>query len=150
MATMISVKFGDLMLQLGDGEVDPGPEGFEDVCGFTAYSHDFNISTETEDLPDCNDANIVGFEAPVKVSVGEAIGVQGIVSPTNFDVFRDLAYETEPTNIRWVWNKAPKTGYYEGPAILTALQGGNWERRKSGTFNGTLTFVEKPIWVPAP
>lgn len=146
MATMTSVKFGDLMLQLGDGD---DPEVFDDICGMTAYSHDYNITTETEDLPDCENPNAVGFEAPVKVSVGEAIGFQAIVSPTGSDKFRELVYETEPTNIRWVWNKAPKVGYYEGPAILTAHQGGSWERRKSGTANGTLTFTEKPVWVPA-
>lgn len=147
MATMTSVKFGDVMLQLGNGA---DPEVFADVCGMTAYSHDYNITTESEDLPDCDDANIVGFEAPVKVSVGEAIGFQSIVSPTSVDLFRDLVYEAEPQTIRWVWNKAPKVGYYEGPALLTAHQGGNWERRKSGTASGTLTFTEKPVWVPAP
>lgn len=146
MATMVSVKFGDVMLQVGNGA---DPEVFDDICGITAYSHDFNITTETEDLPDCDDPNAVGFESPVKVSVGEAIGVQGIVSPTNHTKFRDLAYESDDTNIRLVFTKAPLAGYLAGPALLTALQGGNWERRKSGTFNGTLTFTAKPTWVPA-
>lgn len=146
MATMVSVKFGDVMLQLGDGET---VEAYEDICGITAYDHDYNITTTTEDLPDCVDSNAVSFESPIKVSVGESISVQGIVSPTSHPLFRDLVYDPDETNIRLVFNKAPLAGHLQGPAIVTAAKGGSWERRKSGTFTGTLTFTAKPTWTAA-
>lgn len=149
MATMTTVKFGDLMLQLGDGATPV--EGFDDICGITGYTHDYNITTQTEDLPDCvAGPNAVGFESPIKVSVGEAIGIQGFVSPENHPLIRDFVYDPDERNVRLVFTKAPLLGYLAGPAILTAAQGGSWERRKSGTFTGTVTFTAKPTWVATP
>lgn len=148
MATIVPVRFGDVSLQFGDGETPT--EGFAEVCGITQYAHNININTNTEDLPDCDDPDAVSFESPFKISVGESIDFQGVVSPDNYEFYRDLAYAEDPVNIRWVINKGALEGYFQGPAILTATNVASFERRAAGTNSGTLTFTSKPVWVPAP
>jgi len=142
MATQSTLKFGDIALQI---ETAPGSGLYETVCGFTSIDHQFNVSTQTEDLPDCDDPDAVGFESPAKVSVGESVSFQGFVDPTNSDLMRDWVYEEDDINIRLVYNKAPKVGYLQGPSVFT---GGNesWERRQSGRLAGAFAFSAKPTW----
>lgn len=146
MATMITVKFGNVMLQIGDG-ANVG-ESFDEICGIIGYSHDYNITTDSEQLPDCENPEALLFERLTKVSVGESVSFNGFVSPDSHPKIRELVYETEDRNVRLVFTKAPLVGYLEGPAILTAAQGGVWEQRKSGTYTGTISFQAKPVWVP--
>lgn len=144
MSTMVTVKFGDVVLQIGNGATPI--EAFSEICGITNYSHDYNINTDNEQLPDCANSNAVSFESPIKISVGESIALQGFVSPISHPQIRALVYNPLETNIRLVFNKAPLVGYLAGPAILTAANGAQWEQRKSGKFSGTLTFTAKPLW----
>lgn len=142
MATLVPIRFGDEAIQFGDGAT---PEVFTEPCGITGRSRNFNINTQTEDLPDCDDPDIVSFESPFKISVGESIDIQFIASATLEPLLVDLAYDDEQTNIRYVINKGSRVGYYEGPAILTALSFTS-ERRGMVTGTGTITWTEKPEW----
>lgn len=146
MATQQTLKFGDIAFQL---ETAPGSGIFETVCGFTSVDHQFNVSTQTEDLPDCDDPDAVAFEAPQKTSVGESISFQGFVDDANSDLLRTWVYATEPQQIRLVFNGNTKKGYLDGPAEFTG-GGESWERRQSGRLTGGFAFVEKPTWTATP
>lgn len=146
MATLIPIKYGDEAIQFGDGTTPT--EVFSEPCGITGRSRNFSINTQTDDLPDCDDPDAVAFESPYKISVGESIDLQFVVSPAFEPQLVELAYDEDATNIRYVINKGTRDGYYEGPAILTALSFSS-ERRGNVTGTATLTWQSKPVWVPA-
>lgn len=147
MATIIPIKFGDEAFQFGDG-AEP-TEVFSEPCGITGRSRNFSINTQTDDLPVCGDPDAVTFEAPYKISVGESVDLQFVVSAAMEPLMRGLAYDETETNARYVINKGALDGYYAGPGILTALQFGS-ERRGNVTGTATWTWTAKPVWTPAP
>ena len=146
MAQIDPLRFKNVTIQLGDGAT---PEVFTTWCGNTNIAVNYNINTETEDLPDCDDPDAVNFESPFKTSVGESIDFSGVLSPAFDEQLRDLVYSDEPVNIRLVFNKAPRAGTLQGPAILTAA-GTEFAQRAAGTMSGTLTFTSEPTWTPTP
>lgn len=146
MATLVPIKFGDEAILFGDGET---PEVFSEPCGITGRSRNFTINTQSDDLPDCDDPDIVSFDSPYKISVGESIDIQFIASALLEPMLTDLAYDAESTNMRYAINKGAREGYYEGPAILSALSFSS-ERRGNVTGTATLSWQAKPVWVPAP
>ena len=133
MATIIPIKFGDEAIQFGDGAT---PEVFTEPCGITGRSRNFSINTQSDDLPDCDDPDAVTFDSPYKISVGESIDIQFVVSPRK-------------ANIRYVINKGTRVGYYAGPAILSALAFSS-ERRGNVTGTGTISWTAKPVWTATP
>lgn len=147
MATIVPLRGHQVTLQIGDGATPA--EVFASWCGNLTIAHNYNINTETEDLPDCADALAVNFEAPFKTSIGESIEFSGILAPAFEKQMRDLVYAEDPTNIRLVFAGGESNGHLQGPAILTAA-GNDWANaRQAGTYTGTLTFTAKPVWTPA-
>lgn len=144
LATLIPIKFGDEAILFGDGET---PEVFTEPCGIVGRSRNFTVNTQSDDLPDCDDPDLVAFDSPYKISVGESIDFQFIASAALEPQLTELAYEDGPTNIRYAINKGTRNGYYAGPAILTALSFSS-ERRGNVTGTGTLTWTSKPVWTP--
>jgi hypothetical protein len=145
MATIIPIKYGDESFQFGNGAT---PEVFSEPCGITGRSRNFSINTQSDDLPDCADPDAVSFDAPYKISIGESVDLQFIVSAEMEPLMRDLAYNEADVNARYVINKGSRNGYYEGPGILTALAFTS-ERRGNVTGTATWTWTSKPVWVPA-
>lgn len=146
MATLIPIKYGDEAFQFGNGASPT--ELFSEPCGITGRSRNFSINTQSDDLPDCNDPDAVAFDAPYKISIGESVDLQFVVSPALEPQLVELAYNGEDTNARYVINKGSRDGYYEGPGILSALQMGA-ERRGNVTGTATWTWTAKPVWVAA-
>lgn len=147
MATIVPLRGHQVTLQIGDGATPT--EVFSSWCGNTALAHNYNINTETEDLPDCTDPLAVNFESPFKTSIGESIEFSGILNPAFEKQMRELVYEEDPVNIRIVFAGGTNNGHLQGPAILTAA-GNDWANmRAAGTYTGTLTFTAKPVWTPA-
>lgn len=146
MARIDPLRFKHVSLQIGDGA---DPEVFATFCGNTTIAHNYNINTETEDLPDCDNPDAVNFESPFKTSIGESIDFSGVLSPAFDEELRDLVYNDEPVNIRLVFNHGSRKGTLQGPAILTAA-GTEFAQRAAGTMSGTLTFTNEPVWTPAP
>lgn len=146
MATIKTLKFNQVVLQIGDGATPT--EVFTTFCGNTEINHNYNINTETEDLPDCANPDAVNFESPFKTSIGESIDFSGWLAATFDEELRELVYAEEPVNIRLVFDNPERKGTLQGPAILTAA-GTGWQQRASGTQSGTFTFTDKPIWTPA-
>lgn len=142
MANLVPIRFGDIVLQI---ETAAGSGTFETLCGITGVSRSFNINTQAEEDIDCEDPDAAAFESATKVSIGEEISFTGQTDPEASDLIEDLAYEEEPRLIRLVFNKAPKVGYRQGPAILTA-GGDGWEKRQRGSMSGTFKFTERPTW----
>lgn len=147
MATLVPIKFGDEAILFGDGATPT--EAFTEPCGIVGRSRNFSINTQSDDLPDCDDPDIVGFDSPYKISVGESIDIQFIASATLEPLLVDLAYDDAETNIRYSINKGTRTGYYAGKAILTALSFSS-ERRGNVTGTGTLSWTAKPTWTAVP
>lgn len=145
MATITPIKYGDESFQFSNGGT---PETFSEPCGITGRSRNFSINTQSDDLPDCDDPDAVAFDAPYKISIGESVDLQFIVSPEMEPLMRDLAYNEADVNARYVINKGSRDGYYEGPGILTALAFTS-ERRGNVTGTATWTWTAKPTWVPA-
>jgi hypothetical protein len=143
MATIIPIKYGDEAFQFGNGA---DPEVFSEPCGITGRSRNFSINTQSDDLPDCDDPNAVAFDAPYKISIGESVDLQFVASAALEPQMRDLAYEAEDKNARYVINKGTRVGYYEGPGILTALSFTS-ERRGVVTGTATWTWTAQPEWV---
>lgn len=147
MATLIPIKFGDEAILFGDGETPT--EVFSEPCGIVGRSRNFSINTQSDDLPDCDDPDIVGFDSPYKISVGESIDIQFIASAALEPLLVELAYDEAETNIRYAINKGALDGYYAGPAIMTALSFSS-ERRGNVTGTATISWTAKPVWTPAP
>jgi len=145
MATIIPIKFGDEAFQFGNGG---DPETFSEPCGITGRSRNFSINTQSDDLPDCDYPDAVAFDSPYKISIGESADLQFVVNAALEPLMRDLAYDEDAVNARYVINKGTRDGYYEGPGILTALQFGS-ERRGNVTGTATWTWTAKPVWVSA-
>ena len=146
MATLVPIKFGDEAILFGDGET---VEVFSEPCGIVGRSRNFSINTQSDDLPDCDDPDIVGFDSPYKISVGESIDIQFIASAALEPLLVELAYNEAETNIRYAINKGALDGYYAGPAIMTALSFSS-ERRGNVTGTATISWTAKPVWTPAP
>jgi hypothetical protein len=146
MAQLVPVRFGDQSIQFGNG-AEP-TEAFAVQCGVVGIAENFSINTQSDDLMDCDDPDALSFESPYKVSVGQSIDLQIQASAANKPFFTELAYEPEATNIRHVFNRGAYDGYYEGPAILTAL---SWTSERRGILTGTatLSWQAQPDWVPA-
>ena len=142
MARIDPLRFKHVTIQIGDGETS---ETFATWCGNTTIAHNYNINTETEDLPDCDDPDAVNFESPLKTSVGESIDFSGVLSPAFDEQLRDLVYADDPVNVRLVFNHGSRKGTLQGPAILTAA-GTEFAQRAAGTMSGTLTFTSEPTW----
>jgi len=146
MATIIPIRYGDEAFQFGNGATPT--EVFSEPCGITGRSRNFSINTQSDDLPDCDDPNAVSFDSPYKISIGESVDLQFVTSPEMEPLMRDLAYQADASNARYVINKGSRDGYYEGPGILSALAFTS-ERRGVVTGTATWTWTEQPVWVPA-
>lgn len=145
MATLVPVRFGQQSIQFGNGA---DPEVFTTRCGIVGISENFNVNTQSDDLPDCDDPDLVSFEAPYKVSVGQSLDLQIQATAENKPFFTELVYESDATTVRHVFNSGALDGYYEGPAILTAL---SWTSERRGILTGTatLTWQSQPVWEDA-
>ena len=146
MATLVPIKFGDQAFMFGNGA---DPEVFSEPCGIVGIGRNWNINTQSDDLPDCEDKDAIGFDSPYKVSAGLSVDLQLVLTPELEVLLEDLVWESEPTNARHAINKGTRTGYYAGPGIMTA-RGDSAERRGNTTGNVTWTWTSKPVWVPAP
>ncbi len=146
MALQDPIRFGHVALMV---ETALGSGSFATVCGITSLQKSTNVNTQAEEDLDCDDPDAVTFEGAIKISVGVEYTFGGQVDAAISDLLDELAFEDEDTDrkVRLVYNKAPKVGFYEFPAILTSAQEG-YERRQKGTMSGTLKATDRPVWNP--
>lgn len=148
MAQIDPIRFGDVVVMLGNGATPT--ELFEAPCGVTSINWTTSTNTNDEDLPDCVDADKVGYQSPTVVSIGDQVQLQGFVDADSHDAWMAYIRSGEPKNVRVVYDKAgQKEGYYQGPAIATNREE-SYERRQSGRVNVSLVFTARPVWTPAP
>lgn len=148
MAVIKPERGHNVTIRLGDGATPT--EVFETWCGNTAIAINYNINTETEDLPDCDDPLAVNFESPFKTSVGMSAEISGVISPKFRAKIHDMAMDADPMNVQIVFTGGDENGMWQGPAILTAAGDDYATQRGAGTYTGTITFTEEPVWTAAP
>lgn len=144
MAVIKPERGHNVTVQIGDGATPT--EVFATWCGNTQIAINYNINTETEDLPDCTDPLKVGFESPFKTSVGMSAEISGILSASFRSRLHEMALDADPMNVRIVFTGGTENGYWQGPAILSAAGSDYATQRGAGTYTGTITFTEEPVW----
>lgn len=140
MTVQNTTKFGDIALLFGDG-VTP-TEGFKAICGITTLNWTTSTNETSEDLPDCDDDDALGYISPTITAVGDTVQIQGYVDSDHEDVFDAWVRSGTPRNIRIVDTKEGQRS--TGPAVVSNREK-SWERRQSGRFNLTIKFTSPPV-----
>lgn len=117
----ISLRFGVQALLIGNGATD---EEFTAPCGLTTINRTSNVTTNTTEIPDCDDP-----DAPVWLSIDEqakqwVVTGSGLLARQSLPLWRDWDYEGGFKNVRWYTNllAANGGGYFEAPALLTTFE----------------------------
>ena len=150
MAQIDTIKFGDVIVMLGDGATPT--ELFEAPCGVTSINWTTSTNTNDEDLPDCENNDAVGYQSPTVVSIGDQVQLQGFVDGDSHKAWIEFIQSGEPKNVRIVYDKGTnagggRKGHYQFPAIVTNREEA-FERRQSGRINVTLVAKSMPVWTP--
>lgn len=125
-----------LLIQIGDGNVDPGPETFANICGIQTRS--FNLSANEVDttIPDCeNPGNAVQRTAEPGIVNRTFSGSGKFVSGANSD-----ALLTHVRNATTFNGKAivPGDGTYTGPWFVSEFE---FSGEMEGNMDFSATFV---------
>jgi len=147
MAQAKSIKFGKIMLLLGDGAT---VEQFEAPCGFETLTLTVNIETNTTNVPDCNDPDLPAWLVSDEVSKQMQIAGEGVMDTDAMQVWQDWLMDGGEKNVRWFKDLTAGEGggYWQAPGVLTQYEEVG-ERGQRWRQNITVTLNGKPTWTPA-
>lgn len=148
MAQIQSIKFGEQMLLIGDGET---PEVFSAPCGINSLTKSTSTNTSDVDLPDCDDPDLVVWLGIDEVSKRMTLTFSGTIAQQALAMWQEWELDGGTRNVRWMRNltNPDLRGYLGGPALLTEFEETS-EARGRYTFTGTIIFDGKPVWVSLP
>lgn len=153
MAQTLAVRGTKLLIQIGDGNVDPGPEQFVHPCLINT-DRSFALNAEMTDFPtlDCDDLEAVAWAQREKVSLSGEISGAGRLHVASFAEYDTWLRSPDPKNVKVNVNAAAANGggSWTGPFHLTQFQvtGGD----KGTTIEASLTLVSSGVvgpFVPA-
>lgn len=147
MAQAKSIKFGQIMMLIGDGETD---EQFEAPCGFETLSLVVNIETNTTNVPDCEDPDLPSWLVSDEVSKQMVLSGEGVMDTDAMQKWQEWLMDGGEKNVRWFKDlpSAAGGGYWQAPGILTTYEE-NGERGQRWRQNIGITLNGKPVWTPA-
>lgn len=151
MAKPVTLKFQEAVLMMGDGAT---VEDFDAVCGIENVTVTYNIETESEDIPDCDnpDDMITWLEDNV-LTKQLVISGDAFLTPAIDEYFTDWVLDDtdESRNARVVfnWNVTGKKYYLGVPTKLVSYENSG-ERRQRWRAAFTLNGQGKPSKVTLP
>lgn len=148
MAQILSIRFGEQMLLIGDGA---DPEVFSAPCGINSLTKSTSTNTSDVDLPDCDDPDLVVWLGIDEVSKRMTLTFSGTIAQQALAMWQEWELDGGTRNVRWMRNltNPDLRGYLGGPALLTEFEETS-EARGRYTFTGTIIFDGKPVWVSLP
>ena len=149
MAQQTRIKFGDIILLVGD--TGTSPMSFRAPCGITQMGKDVTTNTNDVELRDCDDPDAPVWLGIDVVSKRMTVNIAGTLDQAAYvSVWREWYMEEASRPIR-IYEKigADGWGYWEGDAVMTqytdtANSGGSY------TNTATIVFDGKPEWVGTP
>lgn len=148
MASAVTLKFGDVMLELGNGATPT--EVFAAPCGLETLGLTVNIETNTTNVPDCSAPDLEGWLLSDVVSKQMVITGEGIMDGPAQKTWREWLLAGGEKNVRWHVDTTTVNGggYWAAKAILTTYEE-NGERGSRWRANIGLTLQGKPTWTAA-
>lgn len=149
MAQQTRIKFGDIMLLVGDPETDPMV--FTAPCGITQFGKDVTTNTNDVELRDCDDPDAPVWLGIDVVSKRMTLNLSGTLDQEAYmHIWRKWFMDEATRPVRVYEKIGPGNwGYWEGDAVMTqytdtANGGGSY------TNTATIVFDGKPNWVGTP
>lgn len=150
MAQAKTITFGKAVVLLQD--LDESALAFFAPCAIETLSMTINVESNTTNIPDCSDADLVAWLTTDIVSMQMTIEGEGALDTDAMKEWQDW-YHTEnglERQVRFFKNLTALNGggYYQGPAVLTAYsESGQRGQRWRQSF--TIAFNGKPTWTAA-
>lgn len=121
MAAVNEFKGQLLALQVGDGNISPGPETFASYCSINAEKG-ISFTAETNDvaIPDCTDLELVDWIAREKVSLSAGITGSGMLDKADVPKFYAFLTDDDSRNCR-LTIPGPGGTLFSGKFHLTAF-----------------------------
>jgi len=147
MALAKTVKFGDFIVQVGDGA---SPEVFSAPCGLTSRGINKSASTNEQTVPDCADEDGAAWTARSTDALSAEISGSGVMDRDAYALWNEWFESAEARNVRVVvvGNLAAGGGHHAGAFILTAFNS-TGERGQRVNVEVTLSSDGAVLWVPA-
>jgi hypothetical protein len=151
MANANAIKFGKVLLLLGDGATS---EVFEAPCAIENLSMNININSNTVSIPDCSDVDLAAWLATDIVSKQMTLQGSGTLDTGAMQTWKNWWFDGGPTgederNVRWYRDLTSGNGggYFQAPAVMTAYaETGQRGQRWQNSF--TIALNGKPTWSP--
>lgn len=148
MASATRIKFGKQAILIGDGATPT--ELFVMPCGITSLTKTTNVETETVNLPDCDDPDLVSWLGIDEISRQIQLQFGGVLAVEYLAEWQAWDLAGGYKNVRWYRNltAANGGGYLQGSALLTAFEE-TAEAKRGYDMTGTIIFDGKPVWTAA-
>lgn len=115
MAKPTTFKFGELLIEVGDGN---SPEVFGNPCGLTSKSFNGQAATNDTNVPDCDDPDAASWLERDVVSLTRDISGSGVLADEFLDVWDDWFESANTKNVRVSLGDFQWTGAY----LLTGFE----------------------------
>lgn len=114
MAQAQTLRFGQFLIQLGDGA---DPEVFAAPCGLTSRGFERSAATNDTNVPDCDDPDAASWLERDVVSLSGKLSGSGVVADEDFDTWEDWYSSAATKNVKITLG----TRNWIGPMKLTSL-----------------------------
>ncbi|QPC43489.1 phage tail protein [Kaustia mangrovi] len=123
MARPTTLSGSKLLIELGDGNVDPGPEEFAAPCALNSTGINLSGTTQDFEIADCDDLDAPVFVERVISALSAGVSGSGTLAMESFDEWRDWMLSGVAKNIRVKLDTtlANNGGYFSMSAVLTTL-----------------------------
>jgi predicted secreted protein len=132
-----------LLLLVGNGA---SPEVFAEPCGLTTKSFDFNASTNTNLIPDCDDPEAPAWETTDINALSASLSGSGLMTVASYQVWREWFLSAEGRNMHVKFDHAD-LGHYTGSFKLlnlkhTGSRGNKVTVEVSAKADGAVAWVD--------
>ena len=125
-----------LLIQIGDGNVDPGPETFSNLCGIRTRSFNLSANEVETTIPNCeNPGNAVQRTVEPGIVNRTFSGSGGFVSGTETSAFMTHVREATTFNAKVI---VPGDGTYTGLWMVSEFE---FSGEMEGNMDFSATFV---------
>lgn len=146
MAKPTTSNFSSFKVYLGDGA---SPEQFAAPCGFTQKALNLSSASSETLVPDCDDPEAPAWTEREVSSLSAQVSGQGVMARESRDAWREWWESGLPKTIRVQFDDATG-GYYEGPAILSALGFSTALNQDGNKIQQQVTIDNASAWLWTP
>lgn len=152
MAPVKAMNGTSLLVQIGDGNVDPGPEVFAHDCLINAERGiQFAAETNRQTIPDCETPDALAWQSLSKDGLTATITGGGMLHTTSVPDWFAWFDSDDAKNVRVLLNgvaAADGGGHWAGAFKLTGFEV-TGERNNKATVSVTLESDGAVTWVDA-